>query len=146
MVIDADGMTAIPGLIDSHVHVTFGDYTPRQNTVGYLESYVHGGVTTTPTYEELVPGDAEGVLDVDQQQRRPPPVLGGGHHTVAGSPGAGFLGALLVRDAPHRANGPGREVGRERQVGADAGHGPACRAAGGGRAAAGPETPPAHPQ
>jgi enamidase len=46
VVIDADGMTAIPGLIDSHVHVTFGDYTPRQRAVGYLESYLHGGVTT----------------------------------------------------------------------------------------------------
>src|SRR5215467_3146578 len=40
VVIDADGMTAIPGLIDSHVHITFGDYTPRQRTVGYLESYL----------------------------------------------------------------------------------------------------------
>ena len=28
VVIDADGMTAIPGLIDLHVHITFGDYTP----------------------------------------------------------------------------------------------------------------------
>ena len=34
VVIDAGGMTAIPGLIDSHVHVTFGDYTPRQRAVG----------------------------------------------------------------------------------------------------------------
>ena len=25
VVIDADGTTAIPGLIDSHVHITFGD-------------------------------------------------------------------------------------------------------------------------
>ena len=46
VVIDADGATAIPGLIDSQVHNTFGDYTPRQKTVGFLESYVHGGTTT----------------------------------------------------------------------------------------------------
>jgi enamidase len=65
VVIDAGGTTAIPGLIDSHVHVTFGDYTPRQQTVGYLESYVHGGVTTAISASEVhVPGrprDAEGV-------------------------------------------------------------------------------------
>jgi enamidase len=66
IVIDADGTTAIPGLIDSHVHITFGDYTPRQQTVGYLESYVHGGVTTAISASEVhVPGrprDPEGVM------------------------------------------------------------------------------------
>src|SRR6185312_12037425 len=57
VVIDADGMTAIPGLIDSHVHITFGDYTPRQRTVGYLESYLHGGTTTAISASEVhVPG------------------------------------------------------------------------------------------
>jgi len=65
VVIDAGGMTAIPGLIDSHVHVTFGDYTPRQRTVGYLESYLHGGTTTAISASEVhVPGrprDVEGV-------------------------------------------------------------------------------------
>ena len=65
VVIDADRTTAIPGLIDSHVHITFGDFTPRQQTVGYLESYVHGGVTTAISASEVhVPGrprDAEGV-------------------------------------------------------------------------------------
>jgi enamidase len=64
-VIDAGGMTAIPGLIDSHVHITFGDYTPRQRTVGYLESYLNGGVTTAISASEVhVPGrprDVEGV-------------------------------------------------------------------------------------
>ena len=64
-VIDAAGMTAIPGLIDSHVHITFGDYTPRQRTVGYLESYLNGGVTTAISASEVhVPGrprDVEGV-------------------------------------------------------------------------------------
>jgi enamidase len=65
VVIDADGAVAIPGLIDSHVHITFGDYTPRQRTVGFLESYVHGGTTTSITASEVhVPGrpkDPEGV-------------------------------------------------------------------------------------
>src|SRR5918999_2530131 len=57
LVIDAGGTTAIPGLIDSHVHITFGDFTPRQNTVGYLESYLHGGVTTSISASEVhVPG------------------------------------------------------------------------------------------
>jgi enamidase len=53
VVIDAAGTTAIPGLIDSHVHITFGDYTPRQRVVGYLESYVHGGTTTSITASEV---------------------------------------------------------------------------------------------
>ena len=57
VVIDAGGATAMPGLIDSHVHITFGDYTPRQKTVGYLESYLHGGVTTSISASEVhVPG------------------------------------------------------------------------------------------
>jgi enamidase len=65
VVIDAGGMTAIPGLIDSHVHITFGDYTPRQRTVGYLESCLHGGITTAISASEVhVPGrpsDPEGI-------------------------------------------------------------------------------------
>jgi enamidase len=65
VVIDADRATAIPGLVDSHVHITFGDFTPRQQTVGYLESYLHGGVTTAISASEVhVPGrprDADGV-------------------------------------------------------------------------------------
>jgi enamidase len=65
VVVDAANSTAIPGLIDSHVHITFGDYTPRQRVVGYLESYLHGGTTTAVTASEVhVPGrpkDPEGV-------------------------------------------------------------------------------------
>lgn len=57
VVIDAAGTMAIPGLIDSHVHITFGDYTPRQQTVGFLESYVHGGITSCISASEVhVPG------------------------------------------------------------------------------------------
>ena len=65
VVIDVAGATVIPGLIDSQIHNTFGDYTPRQKTVGFLESYVHGGTTTSISASEVhVPGrpkDPEGV-------------------------------------------------------------------------------------
>lgn len=45
-VVDAMGMTVAPGLIDSHCHPCVGDYTFRQKTADFLESEVHGGVTT----------------------------------------------------------------------------------------------------
>jgi enamidase len=65
LVIDAMGGTVCPGFIDSQVHNTFGDYTPRQKTVGFLESYLHGGTTTSISASEVhVPGrpkDPEGV-------------------------------------------------------------------------------------
>ncbi|WP_459615662.1 amidohydrolase family protein [Bordetella sp. 2513F-2] len=65
VVIDAAGATLCPGFIDSQIHNTFGDYTPRQKTVGFLESYVHGGVTTGISASEVhTPGrpkDPEGV-------------------------------------------------------------------------------------
>lgn len=45
-VVDCNGITLIPGLIDSHCHTILGDYTSRQNQTGFLESELHGGVTT----------------------------------------------------------------------------------------------------
>ena len=55
--IDANGCTLMPGLIDSHVHVVVGDYTPRQNTVGFIESCLHGGVTSMISAGEVhIPG------------------------------------------------------------------------------------------
>jgi len=44
--IDCAGTTLTPGLIDSHCHNVLGDYTPRQKQTGFMESAVHGGVTT----------------------------------------------------------------------------------------------------
>ena len=44
--IDCKGTTVTPGLIDSHCHSILGDYTSRQNQSGFLESELHGGVTT----------------------------------------------------------------------------------------------------
>lgn len=57
VVIDAGGTTVMPGLIDSHVHPTLGDFTPRQRALDFLESSLHGGVTTAISAgEPHVPG------------------------------------------------------------------------------------------
>lgn len=45
-VIDASGATVMPGLCDNHVHPVIGDYTPRQRQVDFIDSCLHGGVTT----------------------------------------------------------------------------------------------------
>src|SRR5258708_29373229 len=46
LVVDAKGTCLMPGLIDSHVHPVAGDWTPRQNQIGWIDSYLHGGGTT----------------------------------------------------------------------------------------------------
>jgi enamidase len=57
MTIDAKGMVVTPGLIDSHAHVAIGDFTPRQLTTGFIESAMHGGVTSMISAGEVhVPG------------------------------------------------------------------------------------------
>ncbi|OLC12584.1 MAG: hypothetical protein AUH29_15910 [Candidatus Rokubacteria bacterium 13_1_40CM_69_27] len=57
VVVDAHGITAIPGLIDSHSHPTFGDFTPAQNALGWITHYMHGGVTALISAGELhLPG------------------------------------------------------------------------------------------
>jgi len=44
--LDVQGMTVAPGLIDSHCHPVLGDFTPRQKMIDFIESSLHGGVTT----------------------------------------------------------------------------------------------------
>src|SRR5690242_19511564 len=62
-VIDAKGTTAIPGLIDSHAHPVFGDFTPRQQTTSFIESGLHGGVTTVIAAGEVhLPGRPKDVV------------------------------------------------------------------------------------
>lgn len=56
-VVDAKGTTVAPGLIDSHVHPVLGDWTPRQNQFGWIDSFLNGGVTTMVSAGEVhVPG------------------------------------------------------------------------------------------
>jgi enamidase len=62
-VIDACGTTLTPGLIDSHVHPVAGDWTPRQNQLGWIDSYMHGGVTTMISAGEVhTPGRPKDVV------------------------------------------------------------------------------------
>src|SRR5246127_2298505 len=62
-VIDAKGVALAPGLIDSHVHPVAGDWTPRQNQLGWIDSYLHGGVTTMISAGEVhTPGRPKDVI------------------------------------------------------------------------------------
>ncbi len=55
--IDAGGSAVLPGLVDGHVHPVFGEWTPTQDTIGWIGNYVHGGSTTLISACELhVPG------------------------------------------------------------------------------------------
>ena len=56
-VIDVGKMTLTPGLIDSHCHPVLGDFTPRQKMLDFIESSLHGGVTTAISAGEVhLPG------------------------------------------------------------------------------------------
>lgn len=64
-IVDARGTCVCPGLIDSHVHPVFGDWTPRQNQLGWIESTLHGGVTTMISAGEVhLPGRPKDVVGV----------------------------------------------------------------------------------
>lgn len=62
-VVDAHGVTLAPGLIDSHVHPVVGDYTPRQQQLHWIDSTLHGGVTTMISAGEVhMPGRPKDVV------------------------------------------------------------------------------------
>ena len=63
MLIDARQTCVAPGLIDSHVHPVFGDWTPRQNQLGWIESTMNGGVTTMISAGEVhLPGRPKDIV------------------------------------------------------------------------------------
>ena len=62
-VVDGHGVTLAPGLIDSHIHPVVGDYTPRQQQLGWIDSTLHGGVTTLISAGEVhMPGRPKDIV------------------------------------------------------------------------------------
>lgn len=56
-VLSAGGLDVIPGLVDGHVHPTFGEWTPAQHSTGWIRNYLHGGTTSMVSAGELhIPG------------------------------------------------------------------------------------------
>lgn len=61
--IDCQQTAVAPGLIDSHVHPVFGDWTPRQSQLGWIDSMMHGGVTTMISAGEVhLPGRPKDIV------------------------------------------------------------------------------------
>ena len=91
VVVDARGCAVAPGLIDSHVHPVFGDWTPRQSQLGWIDSCLHGGVTTMISAGEVhLPGRPKDVVGVKAlaitAQRAFDAFRPGGVKVLAGAP------------------------------------------------------------
>jgi len=89
--VDAKGTALAPGLIDSHVHPVCGDWTPRQNQLGWIDSYLHGGVTTMISAGEVhTPGRPKDVVGLKAMaifaQRTFQAFRPGGVKILAGAP------------------------------------------------------------
>jgi enamidase len=90
-VIDAHGTTLAPGLIDSHVHPVAGDWTPRQNQLGWIDSTLNGGVTTMISAGEVhTPGRPRDIVGLKAMaitaQRSFSAFRPGGVKVLAGAP------------------------------------------------------------
>ena len=90
-IIDAKGAALAPGLIDSHVHPVFGDWTPRQSQLNWIDGFLHGGVTTMISAGEVhLPGRPRDVVGVKAlaitAQRAFEGFRPGGAKVLAGAP------------------------------------------------------------
>ena len=89
--IDARNTCVAPGLIDSHVHPVFGDWTPRQNQLGWIDSTMNGGVTTMISAGEVhLPGRPKDIVGLKAlaitAQRAFDNFRPGGVKVIAGAP------------------------------------------------------------
>ena len=91
VLIDARGTALASGLIDSHVHPVFGDWTPRQGQLGWIDSTMHGGVTTMISAGEVhLPGRPKDIVGLKAlaitAQRAYDNFRPGGVKVLAGAP------------------------------------------------------------
>ncbi len=91
LLIDAKSTCVSPGLIDSHVHPVFGDWTPRQNQLGWIDSTLNGGVTTMISAGEVhLPGRPKDIVGLKAlaitAQRAFANMRPGGVKVLAGAP------------------------------------------------------------
>ncbi len=89
--IDARGTCVAPGLIDSHMHPVFGDWTPRQGQLGWIDSTMNGGVTTMISAGEVhLPGRPKDIVGLKAlaitAQRAYDNFRPGGVKVLAGAP------------------------------------------------------------
>ncbi len=89
--IDVHHTCVAPGLIDSHVHPVFGDWTPRQNQIGWIDSTMNGGVTTMVSAGEVhLPGRPKDIVGLKAlaitAQRSFDNFRPGGVKVIAGAP------------------------------------------------------------
>ena len=91
-VMDVGGMTLTPGLIDSHCHPVLGDFTPRQRMLDFIESSLHGGVTTLISAGEVhLPGRPKDVAGTKALA-----ILAAKSFTSARPAGVKVLGGSLI--------------------------------------------------
>ena len=89
--IDVRQTCVAPGLIDSHVHPVFGDWTPRQNQIGWIDSTMNGGVTSMISAGEVhLPGRPKDIVGLKAlaitAQRAFSNFRPGGVKVIAGAP------------------------------------------------------------
>ncbi|HSE77537.1 MAG TPA: amidohydrolase family protein [Alphaproteobacteria bacterium] len=89
--VDANGVALAPGLIDSHVHPVFGDWTPRQSQLGWIDSFLNGGVTCMISAGEVhLPGRPKDIVGLKAHavtaQRSFEAFRPGGVKVMAGAP------------------------------------------------------------
>src|SRR6266540_1360272 len=87
--------------------------TPRSTSSA--DTSVYGAGARAPADEQFEPGEAESVLDIDEEYRQPERVVGGRSKAVLPRPRRRLARSLFVGDAPDLANPSRAEMRRDRK-------------------------------